>query len=139
MSLSLTEKPAPICTLQEIDELRAVLASLADLEDAAIPVKSVRVALIAPARLALERSLRRIEVLLAMVPGTRCYPEPALAVAPKSTPPMSATQRASELFFKTPGNLIPENAKKYRDHMCRKYAGCGEVIITAFAHYAPDR
>lgn len=48
----------------------------------------------------------------------------------------TAIQRASELFFKTPGNLVPENAKKYRDHMCRKYAGCGEVILTAFAHYA---
>ena len=49
---------------------------------------------------------------------------------------MTATQRASELFFKTPGNLLPENAKKYCDHMCRKHAGCAEVILTAFAHYA---
>ena len=49
---------------------------------------------------------------------------------------MTATQRANELFCDTPGALIPPNAKKYRNHMCRKHATCSEVILTAFAHYA---
>lgn len=50
-------------------------------------------------------------------------------------PTFTATRRAHELFH-TAGNLVPVNATKYRNFMCRKYAGCSEVILTAFAHYA---
>ena len=49
---------------------------------------------------------------------------------------MQATTRANELFCNTKNSDVPANAQKYRDYMCRKYAMCGEVILTAFAHYA---
>lgn len=48
---------------------------------------------------------------------------------------MQASRRAHELF-NAKGSAVPEKARKYRDHMCRKYAACSEVILAAFAHYA---
>lgn len=46
-----------------------------------------------------------------------------------------AVQRACEMF-NAPGNQVPQLAREYANALCRKYGGCSEVIITAFAHYA---
>lgn len=46
-----------------------------------------------------------------------------------------AVQRACEMF-NVPGNQVSQLAREYANALCRKYGGCSEVIITAFAHYA---
>lgn len=46
-----------------------------------------------------------------------------------------AVERAQE-FFSKPGREIPKLAFVYAQELCRRYGGCCEVIISAYAHYA---
>jgi hypothetical protein len=48
---------------------------------------------------------------------------------------MDAMKRASDLFL-TKMKDLPNLAYKYMSYMSSEYGGCGEVWITAFAHYA---
>jgi hypothetical protein len=48
---------------------------------------------------------------------------------------MPAKGRAQELFA-MPRKDVPPIALAYASHMCQRYGGCGEVILTAFAHHA---
>jgi len=47
-----------------------------------------------------------------------------------------ALERANELFSNTPSNQLPDLAFAYMREMSRVYGGCGEVALTALAHYA---
>lgn len=49
---------------------------------------------------------------------------------------MTAEERAGELFCDTRVCDIPDKAKEYNRFLCQKYGGCGEVTVTAYAHYA---
>lgn len=48
---------------------------------------------------------------------------------------MNAIDRATELF-EMPGKRVPQLAREYAQHLCFKFAGCSEVILTAYCHYA---
>jgi hypothetical protein len=47
----------------------------------------------------------------------------------------SAVQRASQMMM-VPMKDLPPKALAYARFMCRKYGGCGEVFMTAYAGYA---
>ena len=53
----------------------------------------------------------------------------------KKTTEKDALSRAEELF-NTPMQDVPKLAAEYMRAMCRLYCACGEVMLTAFAHYA---
>ena len=48
---------------------------------------------------------------------------------------VTAEERANQLFT-TNRSEVPETAIKYAEHLCRKLAGCSEVIIEAYRAYA---
>ena len=48
---------------------------------------------------------------------------------------MNALERGSQLFQTNMGD-IPQAAKDYMVFLCKKYGGCGEVMLTALCHYA---
>ena len=48
---------------------------------------------------------------------------------------MNASNRADKLML-TPMNDVPAPAIAYAKYLGKKYGMCGEVFVTAFAHYA---
>lgn len=48
----------------------------------------------------------------------------------------NATKRARQLFTKYKMSELPKLATDYARFLSMKYGGCGEVMFTAFAHYA---
>jgi hypothetical protein len=48
---------------------------------------------------------------------------------------MTLNKRMSEMMS-TPMNQLPPLAFEYMKYMCKKYGGCGEIMVTAYAHYA---
>ena len=48
---------------------------------------------------------------------------------------MNASNRADKLML-TPMNDVPEPAIAYAKYLGKKYGMCGEVYMTAFAHFA---
>jgi len=48
---------------------------------------------------------------------------------------MNASSRADKLML-TPMNDVPAPAIAYAKYLGKKYGKCGEVYMTAFAHYA---
>jgi len=48
---------------------------------------------------------------------------------------MDAVKRAGKMFL-MPMNKLPESALDYAQFLSEKYGMCGEVLLTAFAHYA---
>jgi hypothetical protein len=47
-----------------------------------------------------------------------------------------AVRRGMELFTKVPMDKLPDEAMIYCAYMCKKYMGCGEVMLTAYCVYA---
>jgi len=47
-----------------------------------------------------------------------------------------AMERAGVLFFHTAGKDVPVLAREYVSILAKQLGGCGEVYLTAFAHYA---
>lgn len=48
---------------------------------------------------------------------------------------MDAVHRAAQMM-KTPMKGLPKKAVKYARYLGKKYRTCGEIFMTAFAHYA---
>jgi hypothetical protein len=48
---------------------------------------------------------------------------------------IGAEDRASQLYAMKPSK-IPRTALEYARYLCSKYGSCGEIFITAYAHYA---
>jgi len=48
---------------------------------------------------------------------------------------MNAQERGMQMF-KTPMGQLPDEALIYCAYMCKKYMGCGEVMLTAYTVYA---
>ena len=49
---------------------------------------------------------------------------------------MTAEERARELLFKTKTCDLPKLARAYLDYLSGNVGACGEVYLTAYAHYA---
>lgn len=47
-----------------------------------------------------------------------------------------AVDRGMHMFLKTPMGELPDQALIYCAYMCKKYMGCGEVMLTAYCVYA---
>ena len=47
----------------------------------------------------------------------------------------NSLETAGKLMM-TPQNQLPPLALEYAHHLCQQYGLCGEVFVTAFAHYA---
>lgn len=63
--------------------------------------------------------------------GKKPYPIPV------KRPGTDAVIRAQEMMSK-PMNKLHPGAVAYAKYLCNRYGGCGEVILTAYAHYAQE-
>ena len=48
---------------------------------------------------------------------------------------MDWEERVDQLFFEIKMCDLPPLAYDYAKHLCQKYGMCGEVMVTAYAHY----
>lgn len=49
---------------------------------------------------------------------------------------MKAEERGRQLFMDTKIRDLPPLAMEYATYLCSKVGGCGEVLMTAYTHYA---
>jgi hypothetical protein len=48
----------------------------------------------------------------------------------------TAMQRAWHYFHEVPGRDVPPLAIEYANHLAHQFGVCGELVLTAMAHYA---